>query len=174
MILGLQRHTIRLVPHQNGWKEAFEAEKQRLELALTDSVISIEHIGSTAIPGLLAKPVIDIGIGLSNYEAGFACVAALEELGYLYKGENGIAERHYFRTNSEIVLHHLHMFPDGHPKLRDHLLFRDYLLAHPEELQAYQALKLILQQENSGNRQTYTEGKHDFITRILQLARQGD
>ncbi|MEM6347125.1 MAG: GrpB family protein [Bacteroidota bacterium] len=172
--IGLVRGTIRLVPHQASWKGIFEAEREKLAFALADSILKIEHIGSTAIPGIAAKPIIDMAITLVQFEDGLDCVAALEDYGYLYKGENGIPGRHYFRTDAEIVKFHIHMFAQGNPKLRDHQLFRDYLIAQPEEAQAYHELKIKLSQQFATDRGAYTASKNDFISDILTKARASD
>ncbi|MEL7532335.1 MAG: GrpB family protein [Bacteroidota bacterium] len=171
-ILGLERGSIRLVPHQASWKATFEAERQKIAFALAGSILNIEHIGSTAIPSIVAKPVIDMAISLVHLEDGLACVAALEDLGYLYKGENGIQGRHYFRTHAEIVKFHIHMFAEGNAKLRDHLLFRDYLIAHAVEAKAYNDLKIKLSQQFASDRAAYTANKNDFISEILDKARR--
>ena len=169
-MLGLKRGTLHLSPFDPEWKDHFLEERERISDAIGEHILSIEHIGSTSIPGLSAKPVIDIGIGLKNFEAGFACVKQMESLEYLYKGENGIKDRHYFRTDADIVKFHVHMFSQGHPKLLDHLLFRDYLRAHPEEKQKYQQLKEELSQKYADQRSLYTPGKADFIQGILEKA----
>lgn len=168
---GLKRGNIMLAPFDPEWKNYFLEEKDRLLSSISDHVLAIEHIGSTSIPGLSAKPIIDIGISTESFEQGFACVPGLEALGYLYKGENGIANRHYFRTNADIVKFHIHMFPHKHPKLVDHLLFRDYLIAYPEEKNKYQQLKEELSQKYATQRELYTSSKSDFITGILEKAR---
>lgn len=169
--LGLKRGTIRLVAHTTEWSKSFEEEKQKLKSILAGSILKVEHIGSTAIPAIIAKPIIDIAITTVHFEDGFKCVAALEDYGYLYKGENGIEGRHYFSTDDDVVKFHLHMFPEGHEKLMDHLLFRDYLIAHPEEAGGYNDLKLQLREQFPTDRLAYTEGKHDLITEILNQAR---
>lgn len=169
-MIGLERGKIELHPHSPTWAEAFREEQNRLLEKPGFKAFGIEHIGSTAVPGLLAKPIIDIAISIRGH--GYKFVADLEELGYLYKGENGIAGRHYFRTNADIVRHHIHMFPVRHEKLLDHLLFRDFLRAHPDWVQEYSRLKLSLQRQYPHDRKSYTEGKAKFIERVLGKAHQ--
>ncbi|MFK7921000.1 MAG: GrpB family protein [Bacteroidia bacterium] len=170
--IGLKRGAIRLVPHTAEWGKAFVVEKQKLESVLAGSILKVEHIGSTAIPSIVAKPIVDIAITIVHFDDGLKCVPALEANGYLYKGENGIENRHYFRTDGDIVKFHLHMFPKGHEKLRDHLLFRDYLIAHPEEARKYNDLKLQLREQFPEDRLAYTEGKDELITDLLSKARK--
>lgn len=171
-MFGLKRGTISLSLHNPEWKNLFLEEKGRLLASIGSHILSIEHIGSTSIPGLSAKPIIDMGISIKRFEDGFACVSALEALGYLYKGENGIEHRHYFRTDADIVKFHIHMFPKDHPKLKDHLLFRDYLITHPEEKDRYQQLKKQLSQKYASQRELYTASKSSFIEGILEKARE--
>ena len=127
IMIGLKRDTLKLVPHDPNWKILFSEERQRIKQAIGQMILRIEHVGSTAIPTISAKPIIDIAIEIPTYEHGYACVQPLTHLGYLYKGANGIEGRHYFRTNAELVKFHIHLFPHGHEKWRNHLLFRNYL-----------------------------------------------
>lgn len=171
LMIGLKRGTIQLLPHDPAWAAVFQAERQRILNRITDPVVHISHIGSTAIRGIIAKPVIDVAISIEDYALGHACVEPLKELGYVYKGNNGIPDRHYFRTDAEVVKFHIHMFPVGNPKLRDHLLFRDYLNTNQEEAQRYDALKRGLMQQFPNDREAYTLGKSDLIQEILKRAR---
>jgi len=169
--LGLENDTVKLVTHQTAWHEQFLEEQKRLREALGDAVLDIQHIGSTAIPGISAKPLLDLGIAVQNFEEAFVCVQPLEKLGYIYRGENGIPRRHYFvKGSSEKRMHHLHVLEQSSPEWRKHLLFRDYLCAHPEALTQYQALKTRLAEQFPKDREAYTEGKHAFIQDILNRA----
>ncbi len=170
-MIGLKRGTIQLLPHDPAWAAVFQAEKQRILDRIQDPVLHISHIGSTAIRGIMAKPVVDMAISIECYALGHACVEPLTELGYVYKGNNGIPDRHYFRTDDDVVKFHIHMFPEGNPKLRDHLLFRDYLNANQKEAQRYDALKRELMQRFPSDREAYTLGKSELIQEILKRAR---
>jgi len=156
-------------PNPN-WKAAFEAEARKLKPVFSDS-IGLHHVGSTAIEGIKAKPVIDI-LGVvkdiavvSNYRE------EMEELGYEYKGENGLAGRRYFEKGQIQHTHHLHVFEAGNTEVERHLLFRDYLRAHREEAQAYSKLKQRLAQEYRSDPAGYTEAKSDFIASIDEKAK---
>lgn len=169
-ITGLRKGIIVLQEHRPEWAQDFQEEKAKILEKIGDRVIDVMHIGSTAIRGIAAKPILDMALSVAEFNMGFRCVAPLEELGYLYKGENGIPERHYFRTNAAVVTCHLHLFPEGHPRLRDHLLFRDYLNAHLHEAQRYDSLKRQLAETYREDREQYTLGKAVFIQHILEKA----
>ena len=137
-------------------------------------MVTIEHVGSTSIPGLAAKPVIDILVGVTSLAAGEQAVPALEALGYEYRGENGIPGRLYFCKGVVRYrrTHHLHMVETGHEQWRPMLSFRDYLRAHPDEARHYEALKRNLAAQFRDNRQAYTDGKEHFVKAILGKAQR--
>jgi GrpB-like predicted nucleotidyltransferase (UPF0157 family) len=173
-MIGLERDTIRLEPHNPEWALLYERERARLGAALGDHVLDLQHVGSTAIPGIWAKPILDSAAAVAAYEAAAVCIAPLEALGYTYRGENGIPRRRYFvqRTpDGETTLVHLHMLEVHSAEWENHLLFRDYLRAHTVDAQAYQALKEGLMARYPHDRGAYTEGKEAFVARILVQAR---
>ena len=168
--IGLGRYTVRLEPHHEGWAELFEAERLRLKAVLGDGV-TVEHIGSTSIPGLKAKPILDIGVGVEDFDAAFAFVEPLKALGYTFRGEQGIPRRHYFvKGPDDNRTHHLHMLERTNTEWRKLLFFRDYLRAHPEALGQYQQLKMQLAKQFPKDREAYTDGKNTFIQSILNRA----
>ena len=170
-MLGLERDKVKLSPYQNAWVN-FVEEKQRLEEVTGYGILDIQHIGSTAVPGLKAKPILDIGIAVANFEEAFALVPLIEGLGYTYRGENGIPRRHYFvKGPPNKRTHHIHMFEEANEEWAKHLLFRDYLRMHPETVTAYQALKEDLAKRYPRDREAYTNGKHEFIQKVLEEAR---
>jgi GrpB-like predicted nucleotidyltransferase (UPF0157 family) len=176
-VLGLERGVVRLEPHTPRWAQLYARERARLAAALGAHVLDIQHVGSTAIPGILAKPILDLAVAVASFEAATVCIAPLEALGYAYRGENGIPRRHYFvlrAPDGETTLVHVHMLEIGSAEWENHLLFRDYLRSHPQEAQAYQALKQQLTAQLRHDRAAYTEGKAAFIARILELARAED
>jgi len=170
-MLGLQRGTIRLLPHNENWHGAFESERLRLFGALSGHSIKIEHVGSTAICGIVAKPIIDIMVGIRAYDEGYKCVSALERLGYEYKGENGVPERHYF-GNGVPRTHHLHIVTVGSDFWIHHLLFRDYLIVNRQAAEEYNELKLALAGRFPEDREAYTNGNEPFVRRVLQAAKE--
>ncbi len=168
-MLGLEPTKVRLYPYDSQWSKEFEKEKAEIQNTVGGHILSIDHIGSTAIPGLCAKPILDILIGLDDFEHGFHCVSGLEELGYTFRGENGIPGRHYFRKGSPRT-HHLHMFARNSQEWQQHILFRDYLRAHAAQRDSYAELKTALAKRYPENREQYLEGKAAFIQNIIQLA----
>jgi GrpB-like predicted nucleotidyltransferase (UPF0157 family) len=172
--IGLERGVIHLEPHSPDWARCYEQERTCLLAALGPHLLDLQHVGSTAIPGILAKPILDIAAAVVSFEAATVCIALLEELGYVYRGEHGIPRRHYFVRRSpdgDTTLVHLHMLEIDSAEWGNHLLFRDYLRSHPQDAQAYQALKEELMAQFRADRLAYTEGKAAFIARILEAAR---
>ena len=167
-----------LEDHNPQWAIQFLQLKTVFETHLSDHIMSVEHVGSTSIPGIKAKPIIDIDIIIDNREHLPAVIQRLGELGYLHQGDLGIKGREAFRRESTEVpftqprqqwpLHHLYVCQKGIDSLRNHLLFRDYLKAHPEKAQQYSALKEKLIASVNNNIDLYVEGKSDFIAGILK------
>ena len=168
-MLGLQKGIVKLAPHTELWHQLFAEEEARLREAIGEHVVAIEHIGSTAICGLPAKPIIDIAAAVREAVDAQACVRLLENIGYEYRGESGIAGRYYF-VKGEPRTHHLHMVESGSDFWRDHLLFRDYLRRHREVAEKYERLKRDLAIMYEKDRGAYTEGKSRFIEEVLKRA----
>lgn len=160
-----------LVPHRAEWKSFFESEADLLREAVGDYIVAVEHIGSTAISGLDAKPIIDILAGVLTAEDAAKCLAPLVRISYEYRGEQGIAGRFYFRKgNGDVSTHHLNIVEMTSDFWRSHLLFRDYLRQHAEAAQEYGSLKRELAVTHKGNRPAYTEAKSNFIESVLKKA----
>jgi GrpB-like predicted nucleotidyltransferase (UPF0157 family) len=147
----------------------FAREEARLRAALGGLVAAVEHVGSTAVCGISAKPVIDIAAAVLEIADAGKCVAPLEGLGYEYRGEHGIPGRHYF-TRGDPRTHHLHVVELGGEVWRDHLLFRNHLRRHPRVAREYDELKKRLAEEYPEDRGAYTEGKAAFIRSVLEAA----
>lgn len=170
-MIGLNRKSIVLVPHRVEWKSLFESEAKLLCEAVGKFTVAVEHIGSTSIVGLEAKPIIDILVGVQKSADAEKCIVPLSEIGYEYRGESDIAGRFYFRKGEgDISTHHLNIAETTSDFWRKHLLFRDYLRQHAEEAQSYGKLKRKLALKHKGNRPAYTEAKADFIERVLEKA----
>ena len=172
MTIGLPSGALLVVPHDPAWAGAFAAERTRLAAALGEVPARIEHVGSTAVPGLAAKPIIDILVGRPDGEDLEAYVRAFGGAGYLYRGEYGIPGRHYFvrGTGAEPRTHHLHLVALGGELWRRSLAFRDHLRHTPECAAAYAALKRELAERHAGDRGAYTEAKAPFILAALEAA----
>ncbi|HET7565096.1 MAG TPA: GrpB family protein [Gemmatimonadaceae bacterium] len=158
-----------LSEYDPSWPAQFAAERTRILDALGSLKAEIEHIGSTAVPGLVAKPVIDITIGRSAESKLRPYIDALQRLGYEYRGESGIPGRHYFRRGRPRT-RHLHLVPYGGDLWRHHLRFRDRLRADPALAAQYAALKRRLATQFAADRVAYTEAKAPFITRVLSVS----
>lgn len=171
IMLGLDRKSVRLVPHRKEWKALFEREKKLLHAALGDYALAIEHIGSTAIAGIFAKPIIDILVGVGDLSEVEKYLSPLEQIGYEYRGEAGIAGRRYFRKGiSAVSTHHLSIAETGGEIWRRHILFRDYLRANAEAAQRYDELKKNLATKFRDRREDYTNAKTGFVEEILAKA----
>lgn len=168
-MLGLERETLKFLPHNREWRQLFEQEQQRLHSTFGNRVLDIQHIGSTSIPGIIAKPILDIGIAVANFEAATVCIPPIEQLGYTDKGENGIPRRRFF-VKGEPRTHHIHMLEISSWDWERHILFRDYLIQHPAVAKQYAELKLKLFEQYQGNRDAYQTGKATFIEQVEQLA----
>ena len=163
---------VEIAEYDSAWPGAYERERTAILGALGELVFAIEHVGSTSVPGLGAKPIIDIMIGLRELTDHARCVAPLQSLGYEHKGEVGIPDRHYFRKP---VLgprtHQIHMVEHGSDFWVRHLLFRDYLRANPDKAAAYDRLKRELAERFGTDREGYTEAKTEFIRSAEAKAR---
>jgi GrpB-like predicted nucleotidyltransferase (UPF0157 family) len=163
---------VEVVPHDPRWRDAFEAEARHVADALGENVSAVHHIGSTAIPNIYAKPVIDLLVEVRGIGEVDARSAAMESLGYEVMGEYGIPGRRYFRkdTREGIRTHQVHVFEAGSAEVERHLAFRDYMIAHPVEAQRYSELKRRLAEEHPQDMDGYIEGKDDFIKEMDERA----
>jgi GrpB-like predicted nucleotidyltransferase (UPF0157 family) len=165
----MTEHPITVVPYDPQWQAQFERERRALARIFPASV-AIEHIGSTAVTGLGAKPVIDIMIGVDRLSVVVERVAAIEDLGYEYVPdyESELPDRRYFRKpHDRPRTHHLHAVERGSESWCRHLQFRDFLRENPEAARDYWVLKCRLSVEYSRDRIGYTEAKTDFIEQCL-------
>ncbi len=168
-----------LVDHDPGWPDRFVEERRRLAAALSLEPSTIEHVGSTAIPGMRAKPILDIMVLIPGIGDAKRHVPALAALDYHYfpYAEDRTPERRWFcKPDPRARTHHLHLVERESAFHHDHLLFRDFLRARPEEARAYLSLKEALAARFPTDREAYTEGKTGFVRAALERARvwQGD
>ena len=165
-----------IAPYDNNWPVLFELEKSRLSDALYEHYISIQHIGSTSVPGLGAKPIIDILIAVRTLEeADQFCVKPIVGLGYEYvkEFEQETPFRRYFRKSNGngVRTHHIHMVEVNSDWWVNHLLFRDYLRADPEARRRYEAHKRQLAEQEWETSNHYAEAKAGFILNMMEEAR---
>ena len=173
--LGLASGTVRVVPYDPAWPELYAAEIARVEPVLRSHGVSLvfEHTGSTAVPGLAAKPVLDILAGRTGVDDRARAIAALQAVGYVYRGEQGIAGRDFFRRG-EPRQYHVHLAAVDSSFWRDHRTFRDYLCANPAAATRYAELKSALASRYPHDRNAYIDGKARFVEAILSEARKDD
>ena len=161
---------VTLVPYDTTWPLEFAAEADRIERACAGLPIRLEHIGSTAIPGMSAKPVIDILAGRPGNMSGEKYVAAFRQLGYEHKGAYGIPGRNYFRRGVPRT-HHVHLVSWSSDFWHDHLLFRDYLRENPDSAREYETIKREIAETYMFDKENYTDAKGPFVRSIVRRAR---
>ncbi len=151
--------------HNPRWKHDFTIESERLKGVLGDYANEIHHIGSTSIPGIFAKPIIDILIDSPSLAQIDLQSSKMESIGYEAMGEFGIEGRRYYRKSNAqgVRTHHIHIFATGSDHLYRHIVFQDYLIAHPEIAQSYSQLKSALTAQKSTSQSAYIQGKDPFI-----------
>lgn len=160
-------------PYNPQWPELFIRESSLIQISIGHYITVIEHIGSTAVPGLAAKPIIDMLIGVKSLADSSRFVPHLEQLGYVYvpEYEVNLPERRYlYKQQDGEDSFHLHMVEPQSLFFRRHIAFRDYLRSHPESVVEYATLKLKLASEFGSDRSGYTDAKTEFIQSIERKA----
>jgi GrpB-like predicted nucleotidyltransferase (UPF0157 family) len=160
---------VELVDHDPTWAEIFEQERSRLAPVFEGRAVAIEHIGSTSVPDLCAKPIVDILVGLRQLELTDEHITRMEQLGYEYLGEYGLPGRLFFRKGAPRT-HNVHVVEHGGDHWERHLTFRDALRSDAEERRRYDEFKRRLAAEGHP-REVYTELKTPFIREIEARAR---
>jgi GrpB-like predicted nucleotidyltransferase (UPF0157 family) len=161
---------LEIVSYDPRWPDTFAVLRDQLTDALGALALRIEHVGSTAVAGLPAKPIIDLDVVIATRADLPAVLARLHPLGYRHEGDLGVPGREAFTTPPGAPLHHLYVCAADNPQLADHMTFRDYLRAHPETARAYADLKKFLAHRFRTDRTAYTEGKSAFIEQVLTLS----
>ena len=164
--------TIIVVPYNAQWKTEFEKIRAMLLPYISDIIIGIEHIGSTSVEGLAAKPIIDFNIIIDSYAVFPELVEGLQALGYHHEGDLGIKEREAFKRNfkDEFMAYNMYVCPKNSCEHARHIAFRDYLRKHKKAVDEYSELKTQLARKYPHDIDLYIEGKHDFIEDILLRA----
>ncbi len=166
---------VHIEPYNPGWPKKFESEAKLLwEILNSDNIVNIEHFGSTAVPGLSAKPIIDILIGVKSLSEAKKFIPILERLGYSYWGDDPRKDGYYLvkglPPNGPRTFH-IHITEIGSERW-GRLLFRDYLIKHPEEVREYEKLKLNLAEKYKNDREAYTEAKGEYVKSVMEKARK--
>jgi GrpB-like predicted nucleotidyltransferase (UPF0157 family) len=168
-MLGLTRGTVTLRSHREEWHQLFSDERNRIVDAVGDPSLPVEHIGSTSICGISAKPILDITVGTPEFELEPPFLKSLETIDYEYKGENGVPERHFFGKGVPRMVH-LNVVRYGGSFWLSHLAFRDYLKSNRNTACEYEQLKVSLANRFPNDRESYTNGKLAFVEQILAEA----
>jgi GrpB-like predicted nucleotidyltransferase (UPF0157 family) len=174
---------ILIAEYDPAWATEFSREEARLRHAIGEWASAIEHVGSTAVPGLAAKPVIDIGVALRRFEDALQCVTPLVRIGYRCMGEFDLPGRIFFRKLTESPApgqtlsgvartHQIHMYERGHWEDVAHILFRDALRTDPSLAREYEALKRELAREHAADVEAYAEAKSVFVRAVISRARR--
>ncbi len=162
-----QREPIVVTDYDPSWPESFERLAAPISDAVRDLGGRVEHVGSTSVPGLAAKPIIDIDVVVPNVDVVPQAIEQLRLLGYTYQGDKGIPGREAFLWPPGMPHHHVYVVVDGNAQYRQHIRFRDHLRSHPSVADDYAALKRELAEHHRWDRLGYTDAKTDFITRVL-------
>lgn len=163
---------VRIVAHDPRWASRFADEAAAIEGAIGPWVTGgIHHVGSTAVPGLDAKPIIDIAVGVESLAASLPCIDALGELHYLYAPYRAEVMHWFCKPDPSRRTHHVHLLPTESERFADELAFRDHLRQHPDVAAEYAALKRRLAADHATNREAYTRAKADFVHHHTRAAR---
>lgn len=159
---------VEVVPHNPEWTRIFQTEATVIKEALGENVVAVHHIGSTAIPGIHAKPIIDLLVEVQSIIQVDKHNSLMEQLGYEVMGEFGMPDRRFFRKNNPngIRTHHIHIFNPSSAQVNRHLAFRDYMIAHPTDAKQYSDLKRKLAHQYPTHIDGYVDGKDSFIKTI--------
>jgi len=166
----LQRVRIEVVEYDPCWPLLFRERAERLRRGLGGVAMRIDHIGSTSIPGLAAKPIIDIQISVAALEPTEPFHEPLDALGYVFRSDNAERTKRYFREAPGSRREHIHVRRAGSFGEQFALLFRDYMRMHPDEAHAYAVLKRELAERYREDRHGYTDAKQPFIWEVMQRA----
>lgn len=171
----MQEEKIFLVPYDPSWPAKFLKEKELIGKTIGGYITGeIHHVGSTAIPGLSAKPIVDILVGVESLTKSRPCIKILEKINYVYYPYKEEYEHWFCKPSPQHREFHLHLMPADSPEFKAKIAFRDYLIAYPEEKQRYEDLKLGLVKRFENDREAYTQAKTDFVKEIVTKALGSD
>ena len=161
-----------VVPYDSNWPVQYEHEVIRIKGILEKEIVSAHQIGSTSIPGMIAKPIIDILLEVTNIEIIDSYNGEMIEIGYEPRGELGIPGRRYFSREEpkDVRTHHVHAYQNDNIELVRHLAFRDYMIAHPDDAKVYSELKIVLARRFQWDIDGYISGKHLYMERMEKVA----
>ena len=159
-----------VLDYDPNWPGVFQSLRKQIADALGGMAAAIEHVGSTAVPDLAAKPIIDIDVLLVSETMLPAAIERIGSLGYIHRGNLGIPEREAFLAPANDPPHHLYVCPPCSAEFRRHMAFRDYLRAHPKDAKIYGDLKIALAERFRKDRSAYNTAKHEFVAELTSRA----
>ncbi|MBM7833180.1 GrpB family protein [Clostridium sardiniense] len=169
-MIGLKRNTVKLYPHSNEWGNLAEATIKDLKDIFSDKAVDVQHVGSTSIKEIKAKPIIDIAVGVKSFEDVDKLIETLEDKGFIHVEKNDDESQRFFSSgdfDADTRTHHIHVVIFGDKEWCDYIKFRDTLNNDVSKRRAYEELKLNLEKKYPNDRYEYTEAKADFISGIL-------
>jgi len=163
---------IRVQAHDPEWAQSFEVEAESLRRLLGSNFVAAHHVGSTAVPSIVAKPIVDVLVEVYSVSRLDDLAETMQSHGYQAMGEYGLPGRRYYRKHRHhgVRSHHVHAYEVGNTEIHRHLAFRDFLLAHPEIAQEYSALKQQLALAHPNDKAAYVDGKDTFIREVQAKA----
>lgn len=172
-MLGVEKGKVRLEEYDSNWAEEYQKEKDKLDKLIGEYILKIEHVGSTAIPGLKAKPIIDIAVIVEKLKNDNEYIPILKQAGYEYRDDNGIKGEHLFKkVKNNMTTHFIHVIEKDSARWQNYYLFKQYLLKHKEEIENYKKLKERLEIKYQNDRESYTKEKDIYITKIIENMRR--
>ncbi len=172
-MIGLKRGKVQLKQYNPKWEELFKQESMLISSAISNFLLDIQHVGSTAIPKIVAKPIIDMAGAINSVENIDKIIVPMYGIGYTYRGEQGIPGRHLFvKGDEDRRTHHFHVMQTDHHEWKDQILFRDFMREHPQEAKQYSEFKQKLFIQYGNDRGKYTDSKTDFIQTMLEKAKK--
>ena len=162
---------VKVLSYDKSWKTAFEEIESEIADVLGDLIIGIEHVGSTSVEGLSAKPCIDLDVVIKDYGVFDAVVCKLESIGYIHEGNLGIADREAFKYSDKphLMQHHLYVCPQYSEELHRHITFRDFLRSNPEAVKKYGSIKEEAARLFPDNIDKYIEHKTPCILELYEM-----
>ena len=165
-MLGLADGMVVLVEHDPSWAQIYDEEERHVRRALAGLALDIQHCGSTAIPGIKAKPILDVVVGIARLALAQRCIGPLAGIGYAHLGDQVVPHEHFF-SKGDPRTHHLHLVAWRGAGWSDKVLFRDRLLADPTLARAYETMKVMLAGRFPSDRASYTQAKAAFIAGVI-------
>lgn len=173
-MIGLRRHSVEIVDHNPKWATLAKEACHRIRQVAIDFIADIQHVGSTAVPDLPAKPILDLVASVISLNTIPKIIRCLEAIGYIYRGDSGDEGGHLFilESSPDVRTVHLHVVEHNKSQWKNYIRFRDLLRHQPEIRSKYAELKLKLKNRYPNNRKSYTNAKHDFIQKVLNPTTQ--